>query len=294
MRPPNLVLWHDNQARELTQIEPAVPMLTRVGKELIRYQRSDGVELTGTLYLPPDYEGGALPGLLWAYPSEYKSAARAGQLRDSPFRYIHPSWGGPLFFALLGYAVLDDPSFPVVGEGEEEPNDTYVKQLLDSAGAAIDELVRRGVGDRERMAIGGHSYGAFTAANLLAHSRLFKAAICRSGAYNRTLTPFGFQSEERTYWQARETYQAMSPFHVADQIQDAVLLIHGAEDSNSGTFPLQSERFYQALKGLGARARLCVLPLEDHGYRARESVLHCLWEMEQWLERHLVVVTETT
>ncbi|MBX3169983.1 MAG: prolyl oligopeptidase family serine peptidase [Candidatus Eremiobacteraeota bacterium] len=286
-RPPNLVLWHDQQARELTEIEPAVPMLTRVGKELIRYQRRDGVELTGTLYLPPDYDGSPLPGLLWAYPSEYKSAARAGQLRDSPYRYIHPSWGGPLFFALLGYAVLDDPSFPVVGEGEEEPNDTYVKQLLDSAEAAIDELERRGVGDRSRMAIGGHSYGAFTAANLLAHSRFFKAAICRSGAYNRTLTPFGFQAEERIYWQARETYQNMSPFHVADQIQDAVLLIHGAEDSNSGTFPLQSERFYQALKGLGARARLCILPLEDHGYRARESVLHCLWEMEQWLERHL-------
>ena len=288
MHPPNLVLWHDGQARELTNIEPAVPMLTRVGKELIRYKRSDGVELTGTLYLPPDHDGSPLPGLLWAYPSEYKSAARAGQLRDSPYRYIHPSWGGPLFFALIGYAVLDDPSFPVVGEGEVEPNDTYVKQLLDSAQAAIDELERRGVGDRNRMSIGGHSYGAFTAANLLAHSRLFKAAICRSGAYNRTLTPFGFQSEERIYWQARETYQAMSPFHVADQIQDAVLMIHGAEDSNSGTFPLQSERFYQALKGLGARARLCVLPLEDHGYRARESVLHCLWEMEQWLQRHLV------
>ena len=292
-RPPNLVLWYDNQARELTQIEPAVPMLTRVSKELIRYKRGDGVELTGTLYLPPDHDGSPLPGLLWAYPSEYKSAARAGQLRDSPYRYIHPSWGGPLFFALLGYAVLDDPSFPVVGEGEEEPNDTYVKQLLDSAEAALDELERRGVGDRARMAIGGHSYGAFTAANLLAHSRLFKAAICRSGAYNRTLTPFGFQSEERIYWQARETYQAMSPFHVADQIQDAVLLIHGAEDSNSGTFPLQSERFYQALKGLGARVRMCILPLEDHGYRARESVLHCLWEMEQWLERHLQSSSES-
>ncbi|MFN8611619.1 MAG: prolyl oligopeptidase family serine peptidase [Vulcanimicrobiota bacterium] len=286
-RPPNLVLWQAGLTRELTNIEPAVPMLTKVSKELIRYKRSDGVELTGTLYLPPDYDGSALPALLWAYPSEYKSAARAGQLRDSPYRYIHPSWGGPLFFALLGYAVLDDPSFPVVGEGDEEPNDTYVKQLLDSAGAAIDELARRGVGDRERVAIGGHSYGAFTAANLLAHSRLFKAAICRSGAYNRTLTPFGFQSEERIYWQARETYQNMSPFHVADQIQDAVLLIHGAEDSNSGTFPLQSERFYQALKGLGARVRLCLLPLEDHGYRARESVLHCLWEMEQWLAQHL-------
>lgn len=285
--PPNLVIWRDGVGEVQTDIRPAVPALTTVSKELLRYRRRDGVELTGTLYLPPGYAGGALPGLFWAYPSEFKSAARAGQLRDSPYRYVHPSWSGPLFFALLGYAVLDDPSFPVVGEGEVEPNDTYVSQLLDSAQAAIDELVRRGVLDASRVAIGGHSYGAFTAANLLAHSRLFKAAISRSGAYNRTLTPFGFQSEERTYWQAKEAYQAMSPFHHADQILDPVLLIHGAEDSNSGTFPLQSERFYQALKGLGARVRLCMLPLEDHAYRARESVLHCLWEMESWLSRHL-------
>jgi dipeptidyl aminopeptidase/acylaminoacyl peptidase len=284
--PPNLVLWRGEECQELTDIRPAVPELTRVSKELIRYQREDGVELTGTLYLPPDAQG-ALPGLLWAYPSEYKSSTRAGQLRDSPYRYVHPSWSGPLFFALLGYAVLDDPSFPVVGEGEVEPNDTYVPQLLASARAAIDELTRRGVADPARLAIGGHSYGAFTAANLLAHSRWFKAAIARSGAYNRSLTPFGFQSEERIYWQAKEAYQAMSPFHQADQIRDPLLLIHGAEDSNSGTFPLQSERFYQALKGLGAPVRLCMLPLEDHGYRARESVLHALWEMESWLQRYL-------
>ncbi|MBT9585985.1 prolyl oligopeptidase family serine peptidase [bacterium] len=284
--PPNLVLWRGEEVRQLTDIGPAVPELTRVKKELIRYQRQDGVELTGTLYLPPDHAG-LLPALLWAYPSEYKSSARAGQLRDSPYRYVHPSWSGPVFFAMLGYAVLDDPSFPVVGEGEAEPNDTYVPQLLASAQAAIDELVRRGVADPDRLAIGGHSYGAFTAANLLAHSRLFKAAIARSGAYNRSLTPFGFQSEERIYWQAKEAYQAMSPFHQADRIRDPILLIHGAEDSNSGTFPLQSERFYQALKGLGAPVRLCLLPLEDHGYRARESVLHALWEMESWLDRHL-------
>jgi len=310
-RPPNLVLHRGEEVRELTDIAPAVPELTKVRKELIRYRRQDGVELTATLYLPPvqqqelptrcspgqqgepsscvpEEEVKRRPGLFWAYPNEYQSAARAGQLRDSPFRYLHPSWSGPLFFALLGYVVLDDPSFPVVGEGEEEPNDTYVAQLLDSAQAAIQELERRGVIDPQRLAIGGHSYGAFTAANLLAHSRLFKAAICRSGAYNRSLTPFGFQSEERTYWQARDAYLAMSPFHNAHQIEDAVLLIHGAEDSNSGTFPLQSERFYQALKGLGARARLCLLPLEDHSYRARESVLHTLWEMENWLQRHLV------
>jgi dipeptidyl aminopeptidase/acylaminoacyl peptidase len=288
--PPNLVLREGDKAQELTHFQPAVPELTKVGKELIRYKRSDGVELTGTLYLPPGYKPGQdppLPVLMWAYPSEFKNAKMAGQLRESPHRYIHPSWGGPIFFALRGYAVLDDPSFPIVGEGEAEPNDTYLTQLLASAQAAIDELVRRKVGDRDRMAIGGHSYGAFTTANLLAHSRLFRAGIARSGAFNRTLTPFGFQSEERTFWQARETYHAMSPFSYADQIKDPLLMIHGADDSNTGTFPLQSERLYAAIKGLGGNARLVMLPLEDHGYKAQESVLHTLWEMEQWLEQHV-------
>lgn len=288
--PPNLVLHQGSQVTQLTHFTPPVPELARVSKELIRYKRSDGVELTGTLYLPPDYRPGqdpALPVLMWAYPAEYKSAATAGQLRDSPYRYVHPNWGGPTFFALHGYAVLDDPTFPIVGEGEEEPNDTYLTQLLADAQAAVDELVRRGVGDPERMAIGGHSYGAFTTANLLAHSRLFRAGIARSGAFNRTLTPFGFQSEERTFWQARETYHAMSPFTYADQIKDPLLLIHGAEDSNTGTFPLQSERLYAALKGLGGHARLVMLPLEDHGYKAEESVLHTLWEMEQWLDTYV-------
>lgn len=289
VEPPNLGMRHlgSNQIQALTSIEAPLPELTRIRKELLRYRRQDGVELTATLYLPPEHQGEPLPVLMWAYPSEYKSAAMAGQLRDSACRYVHPSWSGPLFFALHGYAVLDDPTFPIVGEGEAEPNDTYLEQLLQSAHAAIDLLVDRGVGDRQRMAIGGHSYGAFTAANLLAHSRLFRAGIARSGAFNRSLTPFGFQSEERTYWQAKSTYIEMSPFHHADKIQDPLLLIHGAEDSNSGTFPLQSERMYQALRGLGATTRLVLLPLEDHSYRAQESVLHCLWEMQQWLDTHV-------
>jgi dipeptidyl aminopeptidase/acylaminoacyl peptidase len=186
-----------------------------------------------------------------------------------------------------GYAVLDDPSFPIVGEGGREPNDTYIEQLVASAKAAIDECVRRGVADPNRVAIGGHSYGAFMTANLLAHSRLFRAGIARSGAYNRTLTPFGFQAEKRTYWQAREVYQRMSPFNYADQIRDPLLLIHGEADDNSGTFPIQSERLFQAIKGLGGTVRLVMLPHERHSYRARESILHMLWEMHTWLEEHV-------
>lgn len=292
-QPPNLVLRQLHQPeRVLTDFAPPVPALGQVRRELMRYRREDGVELSATLFLPPGFEAGRdqpLPLLMWAYPSEYKSAARAGQLRDSPFRYIYPSWAGPVFFALLGYAVLDDPTFPIVGEGEQEPNDTYVEQLLASAQAAIDCVAEAGVADRQRVAMGGHSYGAFTTANLLAHSRLLRCGIARSGAYNRTLTPFGFQSEERTFWQASQAYLAMSPFGQADRIRDPLLLIHGADDSNSGTHAMQSERLYQALKGLGGTARLVMLPLEDHSYRAIESVGHVLWEMEQWLQRFLGV-----
>jgi dipeptidyl aminopeptidase/acylaminoacyl peptidase len=183
--------------------------------------------------------------------------------------------------------VLDNPTIPIVGEGNHEPNDTYVEQLVAGAQAAVDELVRRGVGDRDRMAVAGHSYGAFMAANLLAHSDIFRAGIARSGAYNRSLTPFSFQAEERTYWQARETYNTMSPFNFADKINEPLLLIHGMEDDNTGTFPIQSERLYAALSGLGGTVRLVMLPKEAHGYRARESVMHMLWEMDQWLDQYV-------
>jgi dipeptidyl aminopeptidase/acylaminoacyl peptidase len=265
------------------------PQFAGVQRELISYPRADGVTLTGTLYLPPGWtpDKGALPTLLWAYPREFKSADAAGQVRDSPFRFVRVSPSGPLPFLLQGFAVLDDPAMPIIGEGTAEPNDTYVKQLVGSAKAAIDELVRRGVTDPARVAVGGHSYGAFMTANLLAHSDLFRAGIARSGAYNRTLTPFGFQAEERNFWEAPEIYAAMSPFNHANKIKDAILLIHGQADDNQGTFPVQSERMYQALKGLGATARYVQLPYEAHGYRARESLLHVLWETSTWLDTYV-------
>jgi dipeptidyl aminopeptidase/acylaminoacyl peptidase len=208
-------------------------------------------------------------------------------LRDSPYRFARVSPLGPLPFVLAGYAVFDDPAMPIVGQGTQEPNDTYIAQLVASAKAAIDELVRRGVTDPKRVAVGGHSYGAFMTANLLAHSDLFRAGIARSGAYNRTLTPFGFQAEERTLWQAPEIYAAMSPFNYADKVKDPLLLIHGMADNNQGTFPIQSERFYNALKGHGATTRYVQLPYESHGYRGRENVLHMLWEMQTWLDTYV-------
>jgi len=264
--------------------------VANVTKEVIRYNRKDGVELSGTLYLPAGYrrEDGPLPLLMWAYPREFRSADAAGQVTGSPFRYVRPSFSGPLPFLTQGYAVLDNPAMPIVGEGGngKEPNDSYLPQLIASAEAAIDEVVRRGVADRNRIAVGGHSYGAFMVANLLAHTKLFAAGIAESGAYNRTLTPFGFQAEDRTFWKAREVYSQMSPFNFADQVKTPLLLIHGEADSNAGTHPLQSERFYQAIRGLGGTVRLVMLPHEDHGYRGRESVLHRLWEIQRWLDKY--------
>lgn len=274
----------------LTRFAHPTPQLKDIKKEQIRYPRADGVELTADLYLPPGFDAkrdGPLPLLMYAYPAEFKSAAAASQVTGSPYRFNAVSFWGPLPYLAMGYAVLDNPSMPIVGEGEREPNDTYIEQLTSSAQAAVDEVVRRGVADRERIAVSGHSYGAFMTANLLAHTRLFKAGIARSGAYNRTLTPFGFQAEERNYWQAESTYQAMSPFNYADKIKDPLLLIHGEQDNNSGTFPIQSERLFAAIKGLGGKARLVMLPNESHGYRARESILHMLAETNRWLDRYV-------
>ncbi len=292
--PPNYFIRNvknDNEKlKQLTSFPHPTPQLANVKKELIRYKRADGVDLTATLYLPPDYspeQDGPLPMLMWAYPREYKSANAAGQVTDSPYRFVRIRWYSPLLFLAHGYAVLDNPSMPIIGEEGEEPNDTYVEQLVASAKAAVNEVVRRGVADRNRIAIGGHSYGAFMAANLLAHSDLFAAGIARSGAYNRTLTPFGFQSEERTFWEAPDVYFAMSPFMHADKINEPILLIHGMADNNSGTYPLQSERFYAALKGLGATAKLVMLPAESHGYRARESIMHVLYEMSNWMDAYV-------
>lgn len=291
--PPNYFVREtatDGAPRRLTSFPHPAPELAGLQKELLRYRREDGVPLTATLYLPPGHRvdvDGPLPMLMWAYPQEFKSADAAGQVTDSPYRFDRVGWSSALLWVTQGYAVLDDPSMPIIGEADDEPNDSFRGQLVTSARAAVEECLRRGVTTADQIAIGGHSYGAFMTANLLAHSDLFAAGIARSGAYNRTLTPFGFQSEERTLWEASEVYFDMSPFMHADQLNEPILLIHGESDSNSGTFPMQSERFYNALRGHGATARLVMLPHESHGYRARESVLHMLWETHRWLETYV-------
>ena len=264
--------------------------LQDVHKEVIHYTREDGLPLQGTLYLPVGYnlnQKEKMPMILWAYPREYKDKNSASQSTSNANKFIYPYWGSPIYWVTRGYVVLDDAAFPIVGEGDAQPNDTFMKQLVGNAKAAIDAVAKMGYIDRDRVAVGGHSYGAFMVANLLSHSDLFAAGIARSGAYNRTLTPFGFQSEERSYWDSAETYNTMSPFMHADKMKTPLLLIHGEADNNSGTYPMQSERYFNALKGLGAPARLVLLPLESHGYAAKESILHMLWEQNQWLEKYL-------
>ena len=274
----------------LTELADPLAWYADVHKEIVRYARPDGVTLTATLYLPPGYKpdtDGPLPTVLWVYPREFKDRNVASQNTRSEYTFTRPGRDSVLFLLTQGYAVLAGPTMPIVGEGDIEPNDTYIEQLVSSAEAAVNFLVERGVSDGTRLAIGGHSYGAFTAANLLAHSDLFQAGIARSGAYNRTLTPFGFQGEQRTFWETPETYLTMSPFISAEKINEPLLLIHGAEDNNAGTYPIQSERLYEAMKGLGGTVRYVSLPAEGHGYRSREAVGHVLWEMVQWLDEHV-------
>ncbi len=272
---------------KLTDFRDPAPELTGLKKELIKYKRDDGVPLSGTLYLPPGYkEGTRLPLIIWAYPLEYSDAATAGQVRTSPYTFTSLVGPSQLFFVTQGYAVLDNATMPVVGD-PETMNDTYVEQISSAARAAIETLDKKGVIDPKRVGVGGHSYGAFMTANLLAHTDLFAAGIARSGAYNRSLTPFGFQTERRSYWEATGLYTRMSPFTYANKINEPILLIHGEADNNSGTFPIQSERLFQAIKGNGGTARLVLLPHESHGYRARESVLHVLAEMFDWADRYV-------
>ncbi|MEQ6166333.1 prolyl oligopeptidase family serine peptidase [Ekhidna sp. MALMAid0563] len=276
--------------KPITQFENPFKAMMEVEKEVITYEREDGIELTGTLYLPVGYDKEKkekMPMIMWAYPVEYKDKASAGQNTTNPNEFIYPWYGSPVFWVTRGYVVLDDAAFPIIGEGDEQPNDTFRKQLVANAKAGIDAVDAMGYIDRDRVAVGGHSYGAFMVANLLSHSDLFAAGIARSGAYNRTLTPFGFQREERSYWEAPEVYYTMSPFMHADKMKTPLLLIHGEADNNSGTYPMQSERYFNALKGLGGPARLVMLPKESHGYRAKESILHVLWEQDAWLEEHV-------
>ena len=291
---PNYYFRNIKNKRGLKQItfnENPFESIKDVHKEVIKYKRKDGVELSGTLYLPAGYNRKnpteKLPLLIWAYPAEYKDKNSAEQSTANPNEFTFPYYGSFVYWAAKGYAVLDDAAFPIIGEGDEEPNDTFIEQLIMNAEAAIDAVDQLGYIDRKRVGVGGHSYGAFMTANLLSHTDLFACGIARSGAYNRTLTPFGFQREQRNYWEVPEVYNRMSPFMNAEKMKTPMLLVHGEADNNPGTFTLQTERYYQALKGLGAPVRMVILPKESHSYFAKDNILHLLWEQEQFLDKHL-------
>ena len=275
---------------QLTNFKNPFASIENVHKEVIKYKRKDGVELSGTLYLPVGYDKTKKekkPLLIWAYPAEYKDKNSAGQSDKNPNEFTFPYYGSFVYWVTRGYVVLDDASFPIIGEGTTEPNDTFIEQLVANAEAAIDAVDKLGYIDRKKVAVGGHSYGAFMTANLLTHSNLFACGIARSGAYNRTLTPFGFQSEQRNYWDVPEVYNSMSPFMNAHKMKTPMLLTHGEADNNPGTFTLQTERYFQALKNLGAPVRMVILPKESHGYVAKDNILHLLWEQDQFLEKYL-------
>ncbi|MES2543742.1 MAG: prolyl oligopeptidase family serine peptidase [Bacteroidota bacterium] len=290
---PNYYFRNIRQKNKLTPIttfKNPFESIKNVSKEVIKYKRKDGVELSGTLYLPVGYDKvkkEKMPLLIWAYPAEYKDKNSAGQSNQNPNEFTFPNYGSFVYWVTRGYVVLDDAAFPIIGEGTTEPNDNFITQLVDNAEAAINAVDALGYINRKKVAVGGHSYGAFMTANLLTHSNLFACGIARSGAYNRTLTPFGFQSEQRNYWETPSVYNTMSPFMNAEKMKTPILLVHGEADNNPGTFTLQTERYFQALKGLGAPARMLILPKESHGYAAKENILHLLWEQDQFLEKYL-------
>jgi dipeptidyl aminopeptidase/acylaminoacyl peptidase len=277
--------------KQITDFKNPYPQLEGVLVQKISYKRADGVDLTGNLYLPKGYDvkkDGLLPVLMWAYPREFTNARDAAQVRGSKNTFTRIGWGGPIFWVTQGYAVLDAAEMPIVSTSpDKKPNDDFIDQLKLNARAAIDKLAAIGVGDSTRVAVGGHSYGAFMTAHLLSHTNWFKAGIARSGAYNRTLTPFSFQNEDRSYWQAPQLYFDMSPFSYAQKIKTPILLVHGETDDNTGTYPIQSERMFQALKGNGGNVRYVSLPYEAHGYRGKENILHLLWEEHMWLEKYV-------
>ena len=290
---PNYYFRYFRQKEKVDQItfnkNPFVS-IQNVEKEVIKYKRNDGGELSGTLYLPVGYDKTKkekLPLLIWAYPEEFKDRNSAGQSAKNPNEFTFPYYGSFVYWVTKGYVVLDDASFPIIGEGEKEPNDSFIEQLVANGRAAIDAVDKLGYIDRTKVAVGGHSYGAFMTANLLTHSNDFACGIARSGAYNRSLTPFGFQSEQRNFWDVPEIYNGMSPFYTANKMKKPILLVHGEADNNPGTFTLQTERYFQAIKGLGGNARMVILPKESHGYVAKENILHLLWEQEQFLDKYL-------
>jgi dipeptidyl aminopeptidase/acylaminoacyl peptidase len=282
---PNLYLYRGAERTALRRVPDPFPQLAKATRRVVNYQRADGVDLSGTLYLPENYrEGERLPTLVWIYPTEFSDREQAEQMDLRFFRFHKVKGPSPLAAVVAGYAVLLNPTVPIVSEGDE-PSLDYIPQLVSSVEAAVNYLVESGVSDPERLAVAGRSYGAFSTANLLIHTDLFATGIAMSGAYNRTLTPFGFQHEHRSFFELTEFYTSISPFFYADQLKAPILLVHGGSDENPGTIPFGARRFFHVLVGAGGTARYVELPYEGHHYWGRENVLLAAAEMLDWLDR---------
>ena len=269
----------------ITHIPDPAPTVRAIKKRLVKYKRADGLDLSFTLYTPPGYvEGTRVPTILYAYPLDYADASKAGQVTGSQATFTRLRQYRLLLLA--GYAIIDNTSFPIVGD-PKKAYDTYMEQLVADAKAAVDEAVRLGVADPARIGVTGHSHGALMTANLLAHSDLFRAGVATSGSYNKTLTPFGFQSERRSVWEAPDVYQKVSPFFYADKMKTPLLIVHGADDANPGTTPLQANKLFEAIRGNGGTTRLVMLPHEPHWYTSMESNEQLVYEMVRWFDKYV-------
>ncbi|SEK94491.1 Prolyl oligopeptidase family protein [Pseudoxanthomonas sp. GM95] len=269
----------------LTHVPDPTPEVRQIKKRLVTYKRADGVDLSFTLYTPPGYkEGTRLPAILYAYPADFASSAQAGQVSGSQQTFTRLPYYRLMLLA--GYAIIDNASFPIVGD-PKTAYDTYLEQLEADAKAAVDKAVELGVVDRDRIGVTGHSHGALMTANLIAHTDLFRAGVATSGSYNKTLTPFGFQNERRSVWEAQDVYLKASPFFFADKIKLPLLLMHGEDDANPGTEPIQSRKLFQAIRGNGGTTRLVMLPHEPHWYTALESNAQEVYEMLNWFDTYV-------
>jgi dipeptidyl aminopeptidase/acylaminoacyl peptidase len=285
--PPNAFLRTvgSNDAKPITHIPDPTPAVRSIKKRLVKYKRKDGTELSFTLTTPPDYkEGTRIPAILYAYPLDYADAKTAGQVTGSEQHFTQLR--DYQLLLLSGYAIIDNAAFPIVGD-PKKAYDTYLEQLVDDAKAAVDKAVELGVVDRDRIGVTGHSHGALMTANLVAHTDLFRAGAATSGSYNKTLTPFGFQNERRSVWKALDVYRKVSPFFVADKIKLPLLIVHGADDANPGTTPLQAVKLYEAIRGNGGIARLVMLPHEPHWYSAMESNEQLAFEELRWFDKYV-------
>ena len=270
---------------KLTNNKDYTPEFTAAIRKRIPVMRADGYRFIVNLTLPQDYKPGTrLPAMFWFYPYEFTDQAGYDRtLRTNNINQF-PNAGPRTIEYLVtqGYAVanFDPPIFGANGR----MNDNYVSDLVGNLTAVIDELDKQGFIDRSRLGLGGHSYGAFSTVNAMVNTPYFKAGIAGDGMYNRSLTPNGFQSERRDFWEAQKTYLDMSPFFKADKLTGALLMYHSIEDQNVGTAPISSERMMHALQGLGKVASLYMYPYEDHGPAAKETLLDQWARWTAWLD----------